>query len=564
MRLQALFFQVNCATIERSSGGVAASPRNDGFQCADRSGKRRGVNAQGDIRFRLDERGAGLLLHVTSLPGPFESGDLGHAARRFVDFLAAGGLRWWQVLPLAPAGPGHSPYSATSVFAGSPALVSLERLRDEGLLASDDPAFSAVSPSDRADLAAADARRGPALLRAFERAMASAERRSALEMFAAQQAYWLDDWALFASLKTRFDGKPWYEWPDPYRYRHHDALERYRHENVKDLSMHRWIQQRFREDVASLVGYAHERGVALLGDAPIYVSHDSAEVWAHPELFLLDEHRNPRAVAGVPPDAFSEEGQLWGNPLWDWGYLEQHGFGFWVARLEQQLRMFDAVRLDHFIGFSRYYAIARGERSAKNGTFHPVPGYAMFEAVFRALGPVQLVAEDLGVVTDEVKALRDHFRLPGMSVLQFGFAPGAAAEPARPHRFAARSVVYTGTHDNDTSAGWFSGPPDGASAAGAKQWEAERAFSLEYLGLARTTAPAAFADAMVRAAFASHAQTAIVPVQDVLGQGREARMNRPGIAQGNWSYRVLPGALTAEVAERLRSLAGCYGRLAAR
>ncbi len=511
-------------------------------------------------RFRLEDRGAGLLAHPTSLPGPFEGGDLGPSARAFVDFLASCGLRWWQMLPLGPVGHGHSPYASTSVFAGSAALVSLESLRDDGLLDASDEGLLPSANGDRCDFAANDRRRAGALRRAFVKAQTSRAELERLAEFEAAQAYWLADYAAFSAIKRHLGDQPFFAWPEALRRRQDAALGSFAEAHAEDLAFEKFVQARFWRDLQALTHYAHGKGVALMGDAPIYVAHDSAEVWAHPELFLMGESGEPAFVAGVPPDAFSDDGQLWGNPLYDWTYLERTGFGFWIARLEHQLRAFDAVRLDHFIGFSRYWAVAREEKSAKNGTFHPVPGARLFEALFRALGPVQLVAEDLGIVTDEVRALRDRFRLPGMSVLQFSFSPGRHAEAGRPHRFPVRSIVYTGTHDNDTTAGWLGSAPDDASADARARWQADKDFALKYLDLSADRPAAELAWGVVRAAFRSHASTAIVPVQDILGQGREARMNRPGIASGNWSFRLREGQLDDRLADRVRELAELYGR----
>lgn len=512
------------------------------------------------VRFRLDERAAGVLLHPTSLAGPFECGDLGPAAHAFVDFLASCGLRWWQMLPLGPVGHGHSPYASTSVFAGSDVLVSLERLRNDGLLDASDPALAPAPGEARCDFEASDRRRDGALRRAFEKARGIEEERRKLAAFSEQFAYWLDDYATFAAVKRMLGEKPFFDWPEGLRRREAAALASFAEAHPQEIALEKFVQARFWADLMALASYAHEKNVALMGDAPIYVAHDSAEVWAHPENFLMGPDGQPAFVAGVPPDAFSDDGQLWGNPLYDWGYLEKHGFGFWIARLEHQFRAFDAVRLDHFIGFSRYWAVARGETSAKNGTFHPVPGDRLFEAVFRGLGPVQLVAEDLGIVTDEVRALRDRYRLPGMSVLQFSFSPGRHAEPSRPHRFPVRTIAYTGTHDNDTTAGWIGSAPEDAAEGARAHWQSERDFALRYYGLDAKAAPRELAWEFVRAAFQSHAQTAIVPVQDLLGLGRDARMNRPGIAGGNWSFRLLPGQLDEALAQKVRDLAELYGR----
>lgn len=508
----------------------------------------------------LRDRSAGILLHPTSLAGPFEAGDLGPAAHRFVDFVASAGLSWWQVLPLCPAGAGRSPYSSSSVFAGSPDLVSLERLRDDGLLDEGDESFAPAVASRHADFDTNEGRRSRALRVAFERAKTSTSEREGFDDFCRRNDFWLDSFACFSALKQLHGQRAFFDWPREHKLRESSAMREIEATHADEIGFHKFVQHRFATDLDALVRHAHSRGVRLMGDAPIYVAHDSADVWANPELFQLDENGDPSAVAGVPPDAFSDEGQLWGNPLYDWDALAKFGYGFWVARLGQMLKSFDAVRLDHFIGFSRYYAIPRGEKSAKNGSFHTVPGRALFEAIFRALGPVELIAEDLGVVTDEVRALRDHFRLPGMSVLQFSFSPGKHAEASRPHRHAVHSVAYTGTHDNDTAVGWFSGPPDDASSDARTHYEAERRFALGYLGLPESSAPAACARELVRATFRSQCETIIVPIQDLLGLGREARMNRPGVAMGNWSFRLLPADLDDTLARSTRDLAELYGR----
>jgi 4-alpha-glucanotransferase len=476
-----------------------------------------------------------------------------------VDFLAAAGVRHWQVLPLGPVGAGDSPYSGTSVFAGSPLLVSLEALVEANLLEAD--ALRDPLPSDRrADFAAAKQRRETLLRKAFENFRA---KRGATDFdaFCAEHAYWLDPFAAYAALKRRFGEQPFFAWPEDFRRRRHDAMRAFAESSREELDFHRFVQWRFFRDLRALGSYARGKGVALMGDAPIYVAHDSCDVWANPEIFQLDAEGAPRAVAGVPPDAFSDEGQLWGNPLYDWGALAQRDFGFFVARIALLFKYLDSVRLDHFIGFTRYWSIPSDAKTAKNGTFHDVPGEQLFETLGRRLGNVALVAEDLGVLTDRVRAMRDRFGFPGMNILQFSFSPSPTAEESRPHRYRTHSVVYTGTHDNDTTVGYFSEPPDNASAAGGESWQRERAFALEYLGLPSDASPVSASRALVRACLASHVNTAILPVQDLLDLGRETRMNRPGVAEGNWSFRLLPGELSTKLASRLRHDLELYGRV---
>lgn len=501
---------------------------------------------------RLDRRSAGLLLHPTSLPGPFESGDLGPSAHRFIDTLADAGQTWWQMLPLGPAGPGFSPYASTSMFAGDPLLVSLEALAARELLAKDDPALAPVPHADRIDHVAARDRRRPALDRAYD-AFAARGGDAVLEAFAQRNASWASDYALFAALKRAHGDASFRSWPEGLRRRDPRALAEARRDLGREIRREHFAQWAFSEQLDDLRAHARARGVGLIGDVPIFVDDDSAEVWARPELFELDRAGGLESVAGVPPDAFSDEGQLWGNPLWSWDAIRARGYDAWIERMASAFARFDAVRLDHFIGFSRFWAVPRSAKSAKAGTYRPGPGAELFEAIFRALGPVQLIAEDLGVLTDEVRALRDRFRLPGMCVAVFSFAPGA--EDSRLHAFPVRSVAYTGTHDNDTARGWIASPPADASTPTRTAWEKEKAFALEYL----STDEEGFADALVRAVYRSSSTTAITPVQDVLGLGREARMNRPGIADGNWSYRMTPGALEA-AAPRLARMCQLYGR----
>lgn len=508
----------------------------------------------------LSERSAGVLLHPTSLPGPLGAGDLGKEARAFVDFLARAGVRWWQMLPLGPVGPGNSPYSSTSVFAGSPWLIDVGRLADDGLVDPAHPAFAAMQAGARADFAENERRRDQLLRAAFTKAEAEGYHAAEQAAFRERSQAWLGDFALYAALKRARGGVSFGDWPEALRLRDGTALAQARGELSQEVRFFEFTQFLFDRDLEALGRYARERGVALMGDIPIFVAHDSADVWAHRELFQVDEKGHLLAVAGVPPDAFSDDGQLWGNPLYDWDALARTNYGFWVARLALLLSRFDAVRFDHFIGFHRYWAIPTTAKTAKAGAYRPGPGRALFEAFQRSLGRLELVAEDLGVLTDEVKALRDGLDLPGMNVLEFSFGPDPSAETSRPHNYKKRSVVYTGTHDNDTIAGWLSGPPDDASASARDHYESERRFALEYLGLDANASPNDLAWSFVRAAYASQADTAIVPVQDLLGLGREARMNRPGIGEGNWSYRLLPGQLGDDLARRLARLGTLYGR----
>ncbi len=503
----------------------------------------------------LDERSSGLLLHPTSLPGPHGCGDLGEPAHAFLAFLHAARQRWWQMLPVGPAGYGNSPYSALSAFAGNPLLVALEPLVARGWL---DEAAPPELPADPIDYAATIAWRLAQLRRAhlgFERRAGPREREDH-ERFAAEHAPWLDDFALYRAIKQAHGEVQWTLWEPGLRDRAPSALDRARLELRDEIAFHGWVQWLFDRQWSELRSAAEALGIGLVGDVPIFVAHDSCDVWAHRDLFRLDDEGQPVVVAGVPPDYFSATGQRWGNPLYRWDVLADRGHRWWIDRLAQALRRFHAVRLDHFIGFCRYWEIPADEPTAQHGVWVPGPGAALFDAVGEALGELPLIAEDLGAVTPEVKALRDRYGLPGLRILQFAFGDDPSAPDFKPHHYPRRTVAYTGTHDNDTVVGWFSdsGGPD--SVRTMEQAEAERWHALAYLG----SDGARIHWDMIRAVQASVANVAIVPVQDVLGLGSEARLNRPGQASGNWAWRVAEGALTPEIAARLARLAELYDR----
>jgi 4-alpha-glucanotransferase len=501
----------------------------------------------------LDERASGLLLHVSSLPGPHGCGDLGPSARGFCDFLAAAGQRWWQLLPVGPPGAGNSPYSSPSSFAGSRFFISLESLAEDGLLDPADLAAQEALGRGRVDYRAALAFRSERLRRAFARFEARGAGGDELVAFSARSASWLEDWALFAALKDESGGRAWWEWPAELRSRREDALAAARQRLSGQLRFQRFLQLEFERQWSAFRAHCHARGVRLMGDLPIFVARDSADAWAHQELFHFDAAGRPTVVAGVPPDYFSATGQLWGNPLYRWGAMRERGYEWWIARLTRAFERFDAVRLDHFIGFARHWEVPGGHATAEHGRWRKGPGADFFKKVFERLGPLALVAEDLGSLTPEVEALRDRFALPGMKVLQFCFGPDAGAETLRPHNFDKRLVVYTGTHDNDTTVGWFR-----EMVAAGESRLAERDVVQRYLA----TDGHDIDWQMLRMAWMSVARLAIAPVQDILGLGTEHRMNRPGTADGNWGWRLAPGALDASLAERLRELTAIYGRLA--
>lgn len=503
----------------------------------------------------LDRRASGLLLHLTSLPGPYGIGDLGPAAFRFAGFLARAAQRWWQMLPVEPPGFGDSPYNALSAFAGSPWLVSLERLAEDGLLDPADLAAPADLPADRVDYARARAFKVPRLRRAaaaFPR-LAPPGLREAFEAFCRAEAWWLEDYALYAALKAAHGERSWTAWPAELRTRDPQALARARRELADVVDGERVLQFLFADQWAALRAHCRRLGVALLGDLPLYVAPDSADVWAHQALFRLDAGGEPEVVAGVPPDYFSATGQRWGTPLYRWDVLASDGYRWWLARLRHALARFDAVRLDHFIGFVRYWEIPAGDPDARGGRWVEGPGAALFEAAAAALGPLPLVAEDLGSLTPEVTALRERFGFPGMQVLQFLLSDADDLEAVR--RIPVNTVVYTGTHDNDTAVGWFrSGGTDPTRTPPAERARRRRRLR-RLLGPGREVHWT-----LIRLAWESPAVLAIAPVQDLLGLGPTARMNRPATEHGNWAWRLVAGALTGALADRLAALTRATGR----
>lgn len=449
------------------------------------------------MRLKLSRRASGLLLHPTSLPG----GDLGPEAYRFVDFLTAAGQTWWQMLPVCPPDPWDSPYQSLSSFAGNPKLISEEKL--------------GAPPRE---------------------AFASFRGGEEFEEFRRREGAWLNAYARFMALREAHGGAAWTSW---------GAVE----PDEREVRYHEFVQFIFFKQWAELKAYCGAKGIGLIGDLPIYVAHDSAEVWSNREIFELDERGMPTAVAGVPPDYFSETGQRWGNPIYRWDILKRRRYDWWVARLESMMARFDAVRLDHFIGFHRYWEIPASSRTAKEGEWKPGPGEDLFATVFRKIRHAQFIAEDLGSITPEVEALRERFGMPGMRVIQFMFGPDEGVKKYQPHNFTRKLVVYTGTHDNDTICGWFA-----AQAVLPGETDAQRA-----LAYAKADGKEPNWD-MIGLALESKADTAIFPVQDILGLGSEARMNRPGTEVGNWRWRLSPGMLTPEVASRLRALTRQYGR----
>lgn len=500
-------------------------------------------------------RSSGVLLHVTSLPGRYGVGDLGVGAYQFVDFLVQGKQSLWQVLPLGPTNGGnlYSPYVALSAFAGNPLFISLEALVEDGLLSESELHTVPTSPEGRADYDAACIGKLALLRTVADRfhSDAPASWRAAFANFCTQHGWWLDDYALFMALRARFQDSSWHTWTPNLVRREAAALRAWGKRLEADTYYHKLLQLFFFTQWERLKAYANERGVQIIGDIPIYVGFDSAEVWAHPELFdLLPGTRTPRCVAGVPPDYFSETGQRWGNPLYRWrdeyGQLVQPVYDWWVRRFRLTFALVDIVRVDHFRGFEAYWAVPEEEETAVKGQWLPGPGAALFSAIQAALGELPVIAEDLGVITPEVDALRLQFGFPGMKVLQFAF-DSDARNSYLPHNYTdPQCVVYTGTHDNDTTLGWFQ------SASPEYQEHV-----LRYLGRVDS---ADLPWDMIRLAWSSVALFAIAPLQDVFGLGSEDRMNTPGQAEGNWQWRYPPDALNPDLSARLAELTTLYGR----
>lgn len=489
-------------------------------------------------------RSAGILLHPTSLPGPFGVGDLGPVAYRWVETLAAMKQTWWQILPLGPTGPGDSPYQSFSAFAGGIKLLSPELLEREGLVSA---TFWAGKhfPNDYVDYAAVNPFKW-ALLREAWTGFCSGKGQHLKDEFAAycqNEASWLDDAALFTAVR-HWLGKPLQEWPKDLLCRDPKALAAARKQLIDDIQMQCFGQFLFDRQWAALRKFAAERGVRIIGDAPIFVAPDSADVWANPDLFLLDADRNPTVVAGVPPDYFSADGQHWGNPIYDWKRMEATGYSWWVARMVRQLKQVDLIRLDHFRGFVQAWHIPAGEKTARNGQWVDGPGEKLFTRLREALGGLPIIAEDLGLITPDVIALRDKLGLPGMRVLQF--ALNGPDDLHWPHNYVRNCVCYTGTHDNETVNGWFGRLSDQ---------------DRRYLGLTLGKYIEDPAWELIRFAWSSVAVLAIAPLQDVLGLGNEARMNTPGIAEGNWHWRFRLDQFRSDLIDRLRDMTTLYNRV---
>ncbi|BAZ53101.1 glycoside hydrolase, family 77 [Nostoc sp. NIES-4103] len=493
-------------------------------------------------------RSSGVLLHPTSFPSRFGIGDLGLEAYKFIDFLEKSYQQYWQVLPLGPTGYGNSPYMSYSAMAGNPLLISPEKLLDEGLLTEEDFANLPAFEVDKVDFEQAAPIKIGLLKKACEnfKTKASSIQQKEFAGFCESKAYWLDNYALFMALKDSLNGASWHTWEPELAKRELEALARAERELTAEIFYYKFIQYEFFRQWSNLKSYANMRGIEIIGDIPIYVAHDSADVWAHPESFCLDEETGEAALmAGVPPDYFSATGQLWGNPVYNWEELQKQDFKWWIERFEAMLDYVDIIRIDHFRGFEAFWAVKQGETTAINGKWIKAPGEELFDTIKQKLGKLPVLAEDLGVITPEVEALRDKYEFPGMKVLQFAFGsdPG---NPFLPFNYPRNAVVYTGTHDNDTTVGWFN------TSNGY-----EKDNLLLYLG---SISPDGIHWDLIRLALSSIANQAIIPLQDILGLGTEARMNFPSIAEGNWAWRYQSHNITDELSDRLKALTKLYGR----
>jgi 4-alpha-glucanotransferase len=511
----------------------------------------------------LSKRAGGILFHPTSLPGDYGIGDLGPECEGFISWLAAAGQTLWQVLPLGPTGYGDSPYAPFSSFAGNELLLSPELLFQDGLLTDSELAAARLPGGNRVDFSMVMQVKKPLIRLASRRYIETAGNSQDFSSFKAEQSAWLDDYVLFMDIKEEYDAKAIAEgagdsswnhwWPAALAARDQATLDARRTAHAGRLEERKAAQFLFHQQWHAVRQKANQGGIRIIGDLPIFVAMDSADAWAHPELFLLDQAGKPMEVAGVPPDYFSETGQLWGNPLYDWKRHQDTGFSWWTNRMKAMLSLYDIVRIDHFRGLQAFWAVPAGEKTAVHGSWKKAPGNELLGTLKAELGgDIPVIAEDLGFITDEVRALRDEFQLPGMRILQFGFDASESGKgldphnPFLPHNYTAASVAYTGTHDNDTMAGWL-----------AQASTEERHFMEAYIG----QIPDNPVKALIRETVKSVAAFAVVPMQDILGLGPEARMNEPGTIGGNWAWRLLPGLASQTLAKELRQLAVMYSRI---
>ncbi len=493
------------------------------------------------------DRSSGILFHITSLPGKFGIGTFGKAAYSFVDFLTSAKQSVWQLLPLGHTGYGDSPYQCYSAFAGNPLMIDLETLAAQHWLSEDELSKSPGFKNSEVEFGKVSAFFYPLLHKAaaaFIRKATIAD-KAGYEMFCSENQYWLAHYAQFMAVKNYFGGKPWWEWDKEFMLRSGKGYKDVMKQLEDQIEGWKIIQYFFSNQWKALKAYANNQGIKIVGDIPLYVAHDSADVWCHPEIFWLDKNRNPVCVAGVPPDYFSETGQLWGNPIYDWKRLKESNFDWWVERVKANLMLYDILRIDHFRGLAAYWAVPFGEKTAVKGEWLPAPGKDLLDKLREILGELPIIAEDLGVITPEVEALRDNNLLPGMKILQFAF-DSAEENNFLPHTYPRNCIVYTGTHDNDTTLGWYNSSS-----------EQDRKHMRDYFNPDETDIAWAF----IKLAWSSVADLAVAPMQDVLSLGTEARMNMPGKASGYWKWRLESGKLTDEHALTLSKITKTFGRI---
>jgi 4-alpha-glucanotransferase len=503
-------------------------------------------------------RRAGILLHPTSLPGSFGIGDFGIDAYQFIDFLQQSGTKLWQVLPLNPTGYGDSPFQCLSASAGNPLLINLEKLVEQGVLSPADLDHLPAFPMGHVDFGSVIQFKISILTKAAHTFLkrAEASERSDFEKFCSANSNWLRDFALFVACKNAHAGVPWTDWPADVATRDTRALKDSADRFASEIEVIKYWQFEFDRQWQALRVYAHERGIRIIGDIPIYVAHDSADVWANRQFFLLTSQGRPTKVAGVPPDYFSATGQLWGNPIYNWNLLRSTGYTWWIERFRAALRLYDIVRIDHFRGFEAHWEVPASESTAMNGRWVKGPGAELFSTLTREFGDLPIIAENLGVITAEVEQIRHQFGYPGMAILQFAFGNDPQGPSFRPHNYVQNLVAYTGTHDNDTTVGWWSSAGTSDSIRTMEDVVKEHAFARAYLN----SADEPIHWTMIRTLLASVADTAIIPLQDVLGLGSEARMNLPGTSSGNWRWRFDAQALSSDLTARLRKLNKTFDR----
>jgi 4-alpha-glucanotransferase len=503
-------------------------------------------------------RASGILLHPTSLPSRFGIGDLGDEAYRFVDFLADAKQTYWQVLPLGPTGYGDSPYQCFSAFAGNTNLISPQKIVEDGFLTDEEINEKPDFPVGKVDFGKVYEWKNQILVKAYERfrLTTSVDLRGKFETFNQEQAAWLEDYALFRAVKKSQNQTSWQNWDAPLKLRDEKALARAREDLREEIQAQKFQQWLFFRQWNELKNYCHSKKIKIVGDVPIFVALDSADVWCNPSQFKLNEDGSPKVIAGVPPDYFSKTGQLWGNPIYNWEQMRKDGFRWWIERVKATLRTVDVVRVDHFRGFAASWEVPGGDTTAQNGRWVNVPGKELFNTLKKSLDDLPFWAEDLGVITPDVEELRDGFGFPGMRILQFAFG-GNTDNHHLPHNYIKNCVAYTGTHDNDTTVGWFNSKAGSSSTRNAAQIKREREFCLNYL---KSDGKEIHWD-FIRTVWESVANTAITPMQDLLGLGNEARMNLPASSSGNWYWQCKDGDFSDEIGQRLRGLTEVYGRV---